>query len=102
MQNDCMYTVLTIVHNLICTLCERKIFFQKIWAKIILYHFYTITVMALLFTRRYFHEFHEKVAFRENIIVNSYGRVALLQCYILASQQISENKIANVHQNHHS
>ena len=43
------------------------------------------TVMALLFTRRYFHEFHEKVAFRENIIVNSYASVALLQCYILAS-----------------
>ena len=43
------------------------------------------TVMALLFTRRYFHEFHEKVTFRENIIVNSYASVALLQCYILAS-----------------
>ena len=43
------------------------------------------TVMALLFMGRYFHEFHEKVAFRENIIVNSYVSVALLQCYILAS-----------------
>ena len=43
------------------------------------------TVMALLFTGRYFHKFHEKVAFRENIIVNSYASVALLQCYILAS-----------------
>ena len=36
------------------------------------------TVMALLFTGRYFHEFHKRVAFRENIIVNSYARVALL------------------------
>ena len=43
------------------------------------------TVMALLFTGRYFHEFHEKVAFRENIIVNRYASVALLQCYILVS-----------------
>ena len=38
--------------------------------------FRVITIMALLFTGRYFHEFHEKVAFRENIIVNSYWRVA--------------------------
>ena len=43
------------------------------------------TVMALLFTGQYFHKFHEKVAFRENIIVNSYASVAFLQCYILAS-----------------
>ena len=41
--------------------------------------------MALLFTGQYFHEFHKKVAFHENIIVNGYVRVALLQCYILAS-----------------
>ena len=33
----------------------------------------TTTVMALLFTGRYFHKFHEKVAFHENIIVNSYA-----------------------------
>ena len=38
--------------------------------------FRVITIMALLFTERYFHEFDEKVAFRENIIVNSYWRVA--------------------------
>ena len=31
----------------------------------------------------YFHEFQEKIAFCENIIVNSYVSVALLQCYIL-------------------
>ena len=43
------------------------------------------TVMALLFTGQYFHEFHEKVAFRENIIVNSYASVAFLLGYILAS-----------------
>ena len=36
------------------------------------------TVLALLFKGRYFHEFHEKVAFRENIIVNSCASVALL------------------------
>ena len=29
--------------------------------------------------------FKKKVAFRENIIVNSYASAALLQCYILAS-----------------
>ena len=29
--------------------------------------------------------FTKKVAFCENIIVNGYARVALLQCYILAS-----------------
>ena len=32
-----------------------------------------------------FTNFTKKVAFRENIIMNSYARVALLQCYILAS-----------------
>ena len=37
-----------------------------------------ITIMALLFMGQYFHEFHEKIAFREYIIVNSYARVALL------------------------
>ena len=37
------------------------------------YHNYTI--MALLFTGRYFHEFHEK---SENIIVNSCMSIALL------------------------
>ena len=58
--------------------------------------------MALLFTGRYFHEFHKKVAFRENITVNSIASVALLQCYILASEQSRENKITNVHQNRHS
>ena len=36
------------------------------------------TVMALFFTGRYFHEFHKKVAFRENITVNSCASVALL------------------------
>ena len=43
------------------------------------------TVMALLFTGRYFREFHKNVALRKNIIVNTYERDALLQCYILAS-----------------
>ena len=43
---------------------------------------YLATVMALLFTGRYF---YEKVAFHENIIVNSFGSIALLQCYIVAS-----------------
>ena len=41
--------------------------------------------MALLFTGRYFHEFHKKVALHENIIMNSYANVALLQCCMLAS-----------------
>ena len=36
------------------------------------------TAMALLFMGRYFHEFHKKLAFHENIIVNSYARVTLL------------------------
>ena len=45
----------------------------------------THTVMALLFMGQHFHEFHEKVAFRDNITVNSYASVAFLQCYILAS-----------------
>ena len=35
------------------------------------------------FKGQYFYEFHEKVAFRENIIVNSYVSIVLLQCYIL-------------------
>ena len=40
-----------------------------------------------LFTGQYIHEFHEKSSnsICENIIVNSYASVALLQCYILAS-----------------
>ena len=42
--------------------------------------------MALLFTGQYFHEFHGKVAFRENIIMNSFVSIALLQCYILANR----------------
>ena len=44
----------------------------------------------------------KKVAFRENITVNSFASVALLQCHILASEQSRENKITNVHQNSHS
>ena len=44
-----------------------------------------ITAMALLFTGRYFSSFTKKVALRENIIMNSYVNVALLQCYISAS-----------------
>ena len=43
------------------------------------------TVMALFFTGRYFHKFHEKPAVCENIIVNSYASFVLLQLYILAS-----------------
>ena len=35
--------------------------------------------MALLFMGRYFHEFHKKVAFLENIIVNIVMRA--LPCY---------------------
>ena len=40
-------------------------------------------IMTLLFTGWYYHKFHKQlqVAFRENIIVNSYASVALLQCY---------------------
>ena len=57
--------------------------------------------MALLFTGQNFHEFHKKAAFCENIIMNSYARVALLQRYIPASQQIRENKIVNACQNRH-
>ena len=30
----------------------------------------TYTVTAVFFTGRYFHEFHEKLVFRENIIMN--------------------------------
>ena len=49
------------------------------------YHTYRTYVHTYLtssfFTGQCFHEFHEKVAFRENIIVNSYASVALLQCY---------------------
>ena len=43
------------------------------------------TVMALYSQEDIFTNFMKKLAFRENIIVNSYARVALLQCYILAS-----------------
>ena len=49
--------------------CQSECYIGETWVH---------TVLALLFTRRYFHEFHEKVAFRENIIVNSCASVALL------------------------
>ena len=43
------------------------------------------TIMAFYSQDDIFTNFMNKVAFYENIIVNSYVNVALLQCYILAS-----------------
>ena len=37
--------------------------------------------MALLFTGRYFHEFHKKVAFRENITVKFCERCLATMSY---------------------
>ena len=54
------------------------------------------------FTGQYFHEFHKKVAFRENIIAISCAGVTLLHLKQSANQQVCENKIVNVHQNRHS
>ena len=68
--------------NLVLTIDYRGLGLETVIVYVVIRH---DTVMSLLFTGRYFHEFHEKVGFRENITMNSYASVALLQCYMLAS-----------------